>query len=72
MTTGKILYIDYQRVYQQLTTDRDEVREEFIEFIKRLIDKGFQIIASIEHGGKTQNIRLTIADSGNITESKID
>lgn len=72
MTTGKILFIDYQKVYQQLTTDRDEVRDEFIEFLKRLIDKGFKIIASIEHSGKIQNVRLTIGNDGQITESKID
>lgn len=72
MATEKILYIDYQKVYQQFTTDRDEVREEFTEFIKRLVDKGFKIIATIEHGNKTQNVRLTIDDDGQIAESKID
>ncbi len=72
MATEKILYVDYQKVYQQLTTDRDEVREEFTEFVKRLVDKGFKIIASIEHSGKTQNIHLTIGDNGQIAESKVD
>lgn len=72
MATEKILYIDYEKVYQQLTTDREEVKEEFTQFLKRLIDKDFKIIASTEYGGKTQNVRLQIGDNGQIEESKID
>lgn len=72
MATQKILYIDYHNIYQQLTTDSDEVREEFIAFLERLIEKGFKIIASTEYGNKTQKIQLSIDDSRQIKEAKIE
>lgn len=71
MTAQKILYIDYQKVYQHLTSDRDEVNEEFIAFLERLIERDLKIIASIEHDGITQYIDLSIDDSGKIKEVKI-
>lgn len=68
----KRLYIDYIKVHQHLSTDTEEVRNEYIEFVDRLTEKGYKIIATAEFADKTHNIEITLNEHGELCETRIE